>query len=62
MNTSFLLNEITDYFRLMLEKGPGELREEALYPEVVNPKLRFCFAAFQKNLMNYYYFTIRRHN
>ncbi|MGF7496622.1 protein kinase family protein [Lactococcus lactis] len=48
MNTSFLLNEITDYFRLMLQKGPGELREEALYPEVVNPKLRFCFAAFQK--------------
>lgn len=48
MNTSFLLDEIIGYFEFILQNPPGELREETLYQEVVNPKLRFCFAAFQK--------------
>ena len=49
MNTNFLLNELVDYFQFVLQKSPGELREETLYQEVTNPKLKFCFAAFQKN-------------
>lgn len=48
MNTNFLLNELVDYFQFVLQKSPGELREETLYQEVTNPKLKFCFAAFQK--------------
>lgn len=49
MDTNFLLIEITDYFQDVLKKNPGELKEETLYKEVKDPRLRFCFAAFHKH-------------
>lgn len=49
VNINYMLSTTVSYFQSKFKKNIGQIREEELYQDIDDQRLRFCLAAFQKS-------------